>query len=113
MPSLLAFIDPRQQGMVGALSEAVIHPAAALLQTYLETGIPVHTGPPWSRQALEHTIANRPHVWACSTDMIMFIHGEMQHRVQDGFSILLSAEDAVQRFREKLKIFHIAAVPQP
>ena len=33
-------------------------------------------------------------------------------RIQDGFSILLSAEDAVQLFGKQLKLSHIAAVPQ-
>ena len=36
----------------------------------------------------------------------------MQRRVKDGFSILLSVEDAVRVFREKLEISRIAAVPQ-
>ena len=36
----------------------------------------------------------------------------MQRRVQDGFSILLPAEDALRVFREKIKISCIAAVPQ-
>ena len=38
--------------------------------------------------------------------------GEMQQMVQDGFSILLPAADAVQIFVETLKLSRIAAVPQ-
>ena len=44
--------------------------------------------------------------------MVGFIRGEMQRRVQDGFSILLPAEDALQVFVEKLKISCITAVTQ-
>ena len=36
----------------------------------------------------------------------------MQCRIKDGFSILLPAADAVRLFGERLKISHIAAVPQ-
>ena len=44
--------------------------------------------------------------------MVRFIRRELWRRIQDGFSILLSAEDAVQLFKDKLKISFIAAVPQ-
>ena len=44
--------------------------------------------------------------------MVSFIRGELWRRIQDGFSILLSAEDAVRLSGEKLKLSHIAAVPQ-
>ena len=44
--------------------------------------------------------------------MVRFIQEELQRRVQDGFSIPLSAENAVQFFREELKLSHIPAVPQ-
>ena len=36
----------------------------------------------------------------------------MQQRIKHGFSILLSAADAISLFGEKLKISRIAAVPQ-
>ena len=45
-PSILDFIASRQQGTLGALSEAVIHLLVALIQTYVEEGIPVQTGLP-------------------------------------------------------------------
>ena len=41
-----------------------------------------------------------------------FIRGEMQRRVQDGFSILLPVADAVRIFVENLKLSYIAEVPQ-
>ena len=44
--------------------------------------------------------------------MVDFIRGEMQRRVQDGFSILFPAADTVRIFGGNLKISHIAAVPQ-
>ena len=44
--------------------------------------------------------------------MVRFIWGELQWQVQDGFSILLYVEEAVQFFGEKIKLPHIAAVPQ-
>ena len=44
--------------------------------------------------------------------MVIFIREEMQRRIQDEFSILLSAEDNVQMFRENLKLSCITAVPQ-
>ena len=55
---------------------------------------------------------NGPHTSACAPDTVCFIRGELQRRVQDGFSILLSAEDAIRLFGEKLKLSRIAAVPQ-
>ena len=44
--------------------------------------------------------------------MTAFIWGDMQQRIKDGFSILLSAADAISLFGDKLKISCIAAVPQ-
>ena len=41
-----------------------------------------------------------------------FIKGEMQRRVQDGFSILLPVADVVRIFGVKLKHSRIASVPQ-
>ena len=41
-----------------------------------------------------------------------FIKGEMQRRVQDGFSILLPVADAVRIFGVKLKHSRITLVPQ-
>ena len=78
----------------------------------MEEGIPVNTGPPWSRKALDEAIHNGPHASACAPDMVSFIRGELRRRIQDGFSILLSAEDAVRLFGEQLKLSRIAAVPQ-
>ena len=91
------FIASKQQITLGALSEAVTHPAATLLQSYVEEGIPVNTGPPWSRKALNEAIHNGPHASACAPDMVRFIRGELRRRIQDGFSILLSADAALPR----------------
>ena len=86
--------------------------SATLLQSYVEEGIPVNTGPPWLRKALDEAIYNGPHASACAPDMVSFIRGELRRRIQDGFSILLSAEDAVRLFGEQLKLSRRAAVPQ-
>ena len=61
---------------------------------------------------MDEAIRNRPHASACAPDMVSFVRGELRRRVQDGFIILLSAEDAVQLFGEKLKLSRIAAVLQ-
>ena len=87
------------------------HPAAELLRTYVEEGIPAHTGPLWLLQ-LKETAISGPHTLACTPDMTTFIRGEMQRRVNNGFSILLPAADAIRLFGEKLKLSRILAVPQ-
>ena len=61
---------------------------------------------------LEQAITKGPHESACTPEMIVFIFGDMQHHVQDGFSILLPAADASALFGDKLKLSRIAAVPQ-
>ena len=80
------------------LPAAGLHPAAAFLQSYIEEGIPVNTGLPWTRKAVGNTIKNGPHASAFTPEMLGFIRGEMQQRVQDGFSILLHATDTVRVF---------------
>ena len=65
-PSLMAFVPSRQHGAFRVLPEAVLYPEAAHLQTCVEEGILVHTGPPWPMQALDHAISNGPHASACS-----------------------------------------------
>ena len=44
--------------------------------------------------------------------MVRFIHGELRRRIQDVFSILLSAKETVRLFRENLKLSRVAALPQ-
>ena len=110
--SLQAFIISKQQRTLGALPEAVTRPGATLLQSYVEEGIPDNTGLPRSRSALDKAIRNGSYDPACAPDMFIFIQGGLRWQVLYGFSILLSAEDAVRLFREKLKLLHIVAVPQ-
>ena len=110
--SLLASIASQQQGMVSMLLDAVHHLAAALLQTYVEEGITVHTVPLWLIQALKNSITNSTYATACTLDMLEFIRGEMHQRVQYGFIILLPAADLVRTLRDKLKLSRIAMVPQ-
>ena len=93
--SLQDFFVAKQQITLGALPEVVTHPAAILLQSYLEEGIPFTTGLLWSRRALDEAIHNGPHASACAPDMVSFIWGELWRRIQDGFSIPLSAEDTL------------------
>ena len=88
------------------------HPAVALLQKYVEEGIPAHTGPPWSPVALETALSKGPHASACTPEMISFILGELWRRIKDGFSILLPAADVMRLFGERLKLSCITAVPQ-
>ena len=80
-PFLTAFVASRQWGTLGALSEAVRHPEAPLLQKYVDKVIPVHTGPASTQQALERAIAKGPHMTAFTPEMTTFIHGEMWQRV--------------------------------
>ena len=88
------------------------HPAADLLQTYVEEGILARTGAPWSPRDLDTDIFKGPHTSACTPEMTSFIRGEMQRRIKYGFSILLPAAGAIRLFGEKLKLSHIAAMPQ-
>ena len=83
-----------------------------LFQSYVDEGIPATPCPPWlSRMALEESIRNEPHASECALDVVCFIQGELQLRVQDVFSILLSAKDTVRLFGEKLNLSCIVAVP--
>ena len=63
-------------------------------------------------KALENAIKNIPHVSACTLDMAGLIRGEIQHRLQDDFSIVLLAADVVRVFVERLKLSYITAVNQ-
>ena len=57
--SLQVFITSKQRSTLGPLPEAVTHPAATFLQSYVEEGMPATTGPPWSRTDLDEAIRNR------------------------------------------------------
>ena len=72
-PSLLAFISAQKQLMLGTLSAAFSHLAADLLQSYVEEGILVRPGLPYSREALKNTIKNGPRASACTLEMLCFI----------------------------------------
>ena len=87
------------------------HPAANLIQYYVEEGIHAHTAPPWSLQVLETTISKGPHALEFTQEMTAFIQGDMQQRIKYGFSILLLEEDTIIMFGDKLRLSCIAAVP--
>ena len=72
--SLLIFIDLQKQGVLGMLPAEVLHPGA-LLQSYIEEGIRVIIGPPWSREDMENAINNGPHASAYTPEMVGFIRG--------------------------------------
>ena len=93
------------------LSDAVRHLVAFLLKTYVEEGVLFHMGLTWFRQALERAITNGTRTYTCYSEMTAFIYTEMQWRSQDGFSILLPAEDVVQMFEVLFMIYCITAVP--
>ena len=61
---LLSFIASKQSKTLGNLPEAVEHPASALLNSYVEEGILVHTGLPRSRRTLDTSISKGPHASA-------------------------------------------------
>ena len=83
-----------------------------LLWSYIEEGIPAHTGPPWYFHALETAISKVPHASTYTPEMTAFIRGEMQRRINDGFRILLPSAYTIRLFEEKLKLSCIAVVPQ-
>ena len=87
-------------------------PVAALIQSYVEEGIPDQIGPPWSPQTLETAISKGPNTSSCTPEMATFIQGEIQRSTKDGFIIILLATDSLQIFGEKLKLSRIAEVPQ-
>ena len=61
---------------------------------------------------MDEAIKNGPHASVCTLEMVGFIRGEMQLRVQDIFSTLLLAEEALRFFGNMLKLSRITAVPQ-
>ena len=71
--SLMSFLASKQRKILGGLPEGVKHPAADLLREYVEKGIPAHTGPPWSLEALETAISKGPHASACNSEITSFI----------------------------------------
>ena len=93
--SLLSFLSSKQWNTLGGLSEGVGHPAADLLQTYVEEGILDHMGPPWLPQAMDTAISKGSHALSCTPEMTSFIRGEMQRIIKYGFRILLPAADAI------------------
>ena len=111
-PSLLSFLSSKQQKTLGSLIEGIRQPAVTLIQNYAEEGIPAHTGPNWSPQALETASSDGPHASSCTLDMTTFIPGEMQRRIKYGFRILLPETYELRLFGEKLKLSHILAFPQ-
>ena len=79
---------------------------------FVDKGILVHTVLAWYQQALDQTIAKRPHASTCTPKITTFIRREMSQQMQDGFSILLPAAEIVRVFWDKLKLSCIADIPQ-
>ena len=63
-----------------------------------------------STKTPETTIIQGGHESEFTPDMVEFTHGEMLQRVRDGFRVLLPEYDAVQEFREVMKLLVIATV---
>ena len=75
VPSLLSFLASKQWNTLVGLPEGVTHPAADLLQAYVEEGIPAHNWTSWLLQALETAIFKGAHNLYCTPDMTAFIQG--------------------------------------
>ena len=110
--SLTAFIDYRQWGTLGVLPVVVQHLSESIFRYYAEEGIPVHTGLPWTKQALEKVIPKGTHTSTCTPDMVAFICRDMRQIVRDGIHILLPFPDVVRMFGYKLKLSRTTVFPQ-
>ena len=64
-------------GILGDPTMTIDNPAINISTHYVEKGIPVHARPAWYQQIMGKVIYQGTHIFACTTDMTMFIQGEM------------------------------------
>ena len=88
------------------------NPAQQLLQSLATSGFPSAVGKPWSLVAIRAAIKEGPHTSTRNSASTIFCQKDLADRVSQGFSLLLTAETAILLFGRRLRISHLASVPQ-
>ena len=90
---------------------ALSHPAATLLQEYTTHGCPINTGPSWSHNQLNSTIAYGPHESALTADAIDQLSTEVHEKLSLTQVTLVPWAASKHDPPTHLKISPIAMVP--
>ena len=109
--STTSVIKSLQQPMVRAPTSAY-HPAHALLDSYATDGFPAAVGAPWPISSILAAIATGPHKSTLAKDSVHFVREELFERTTRGFSIILTKDDALKYFGDRLRISRLASVDQ-
>ena len=88
------------------------HPTANLLVSYALDGFLALVGPPWPFTSIKLTISKGPHTSTLKPEATTFVCKELQERVQYGFSIIISVDDAIAYFGTHLRISCLTSVDQ-
>ena len=88
------------------------HPLAATLSRWSQDGVDVDCGNPWSRDALEASIAKGPHVSALTPEAIALVHKDVEYQCKGGFAEIVLWGDLKKAIQQHLKLSPVAMVPQ-
>ena len=91
---------------------ALHHPLAATLSRWSQDGVDVDCGNPWSRDALEASIAKGPHVSALTPEAIALVHEDVEYQCKGGFAEVILWDDLKKSIPRHLKLSPVAVVPQ-
>ena len=91
---------------------ALHHPLAATLSRWSQDGVDADCGNPWSRNALEASIAKGPHVSALTPEVIALVHKDVEYQCKGGFAEIVLWGDLKKAIQQHLKLSPVAMVPQ-
>ena len=110
-PDVDDIIHVLQQPMVSAPT-STFHPAAELLASYSKDGFPALVGEKWPMASILSAIKTGPHTSTLTQESVHFVRGELFDRTKRGFSIILTKDDALKYFGNRLRISRLASVDQ-
>jgi hypothetical protein len=77
-----------------------------------ERGVPVQCRTPWTCEAIDLSVARRPHPTAWLKDAVALIHKDVAYQVTAGFSTVVFWDDIKTHLHPNFKISPVAVIPQ-
>ena len=85
------------------------HSATSFIQNFFSQGSPTVSRYTWSLQTIQEVILQVPHVSTKTVEDTYFFWEELMKSVGRGFSILISAANAIKLFGTCICIYHLAS----
>ena len=97
-------IGKKMPNLIKPLVEALVHPAAYLLEAYATEGCPKNYGPDWTTDHIAAALRRGPHPSENSSAAMATLHSETAENIKNGYAKVVRYGDIKGNTPVKLKI---------